>query len=360
MSSQRKTKAKKKSQKKAREQKQSERQKQKPIKNGKNVESKWSAAARAARDHAREVQRQREETEMANLPKYIKDEMADANDSGGGTYIQHGDYIMCFTKTHFFEVSRPGFESANIIHNLVPIESHKKTVYENGKPLAQEPSPVGEETSYAIDFKGKAKVVAGKNSRAVAIGLFDLPKNDKSAQVEEAVDRMCGPDQPAAFMLVKLSTFAKEVRSRPGEYITGLDWQNLSVPGPSGLNSRPLVAARAAAFKTGGGVELVRVTLAQLAEFRAAGGVTAFAAPVTDDDGVSTAPAPTPAPTVAPSAPAAAAPALPPPAPPAAPPPAIPVIDPFAGWTVHPADPNFYYRGTELKAKAELLAAVGK
>ncbi len=77
------------------------------------------------------------------------------------------------------------------------------------------------------------------------------------------------------------------------------------------------------------------------------------------------APAPVAAPVAAPAAPVAApaapvaAPAAPvaAPAAPVAPAPAAPVFPP-AGWTVHPQNPSYYYKGEEVKSEADLRASM--
>lgn len=290
---------------------------------------------------------------MANLPKEMAEEVGKARVAGGGNYVQHGDYVMMIEKWFYQKV-----QDRCIIQELMPVESRKKVVYEGPKKIEQDPNPPGSTCSVTVNFDGKGKQSAQSNSRAPVLALFGFKDGEiadaaaamtlrQVCKLDESDAELAGqPVQPAAGMLVALSTFTKEVRSRPGEYITGLNWECVSKPG-TGVNAPDMVRARLEARKIGPEAA-VKLAMEQLAAARATG--TAAAMPTVDA-----------------AAPASAAPALPQQAPPSIPQaaPAIPVIDPFAGWTPHPNNPPgavdpYFFKGQELKKKSELLAAAQK
>ncbi len=291
---------------------------------------------------------------MASLPKDMAEAIGKAKTAGGGDYIQHGDYIFLIKKWFYQRV-----QDRCIIHELLVIDSHGKIVHEGTKSVQVEPNAIGSSPGYTVNFDGKGKLSADGNARAVVLGLFGFIEGEVADQtVSATLSEVCDEaKQPASFMLIACSTYPKEISSNKGNYITGLNWSCVAKPG-TGVNAPDQVAARKAAFAQSPEA-CVRLAWQQLGK-----GEPVFNAPVAApaSNGTAHAAAP-PAAAIAPSAfsamsAPAAAPSLPPA--PAVPPPPIAVVDPFAGWTVHPQDPSFYYRGQEVKAKADLLAAAGK
>ena len=55
-------------------------------------------------------------------------------------------------------------------------------------------------------------------------------------EVSDTLGDLTSDAQPAKGMLIALVTYPKEVRSRPGNYITGLNWKCVSPPG-EGMNT---------------------------------------------------------------------------------------------------------------------------
>lgn len=273
---------------------------------------------------------------MSNVPGDVLNQVGNARVAGGGVYINHGDYVFAVKKWHFQQI-----QDRVIILELIPVEARKKKVFEGDKLVEQDPNEPGSECSSAANFDGASKQSAGSNSRAPVLALFGFKENEvPQAKVMETLDACCGPDQPAAMMLLSCSTYPKEIRSKKGEYITGLNWDCVAKPG-TGVNAPEFVAARKAAFVQGAAA-LVKLATEQLKAARASGSAPALAS--TD---AGTAPA---IPSSAPSIPIGAPAALAPP---------IVVKDPFAGWTQHPDSPDHMYRGNEYKLKSELLAAAG-
>jgi hypothetical protein len=232
-----------------------------------------------------------------------------------------------------------------IVLELVVVECRKKVVYEGKNKVEEDPNEPGSECSSVANFDGKGKLSAASNSRAPVLGLFgfkesDVPDDKVSETLIAVTDEV---RQPAKGMLIACSTFPKPVRSAPGTFITGLDWSCVAVPG-RGVNSPEAVRARLDAFSRGPD-EMVKVAIAQLADARSSGqspGLPSSEVGAAPEDGGEQ------------SASKSAIPALP--QKPAAPPP-LPKKDPFAGWTPHPDDPNFFYNAAhEVKTRDQILA----
>lgn len=302
------------------------------------------------------------EIDMASLPKEMADSVGKARTAGGGNYIQHGDYMFMVQKWFYQKV-----QDRCIITEFTVVDAVKKPVFEGTKKVDQDPNPIGNECSETVNFDGAGKQSADGNARAVVLGLFgyregDIPDSTVSATLTE----VCDDKQPARGMLIACSTFPKEKRSKPGEFITGRNWSCVDKPG-TGANAPDKVAARLAAFSRST-EEGVRVTREQLGKPAVAVVINLTTSPPvvtpptngngggSGGGGMFAVPAPAPAPVLAQ---VATAPAIPATAS-SLPPPPIAVVDPFAGWAVHPADANFYYKGQEVKSKADLLAAAGK
>lgn len=287
-----------------------------------------------------------EDLKMANLPVDMADEVGKSRVSGGGNYIQHGDYTFMVRKWFYQKI-----QDRCIILESVVVEARKKVVMENGKAMEYEPNTVGSDASNAVNFDGPGKLSAKGNSRAPVLGLFGFKENDVRDEViaktlrqvckedESEADLAGSPIQPALGMLVSCSTFAKEIKSNKGSYITGLNWDCISKPG-EGVNAPHLVKLRADALKSNNVDAAVALAAQHLAEFRAGTGMAApalaapaFAAP-------------------APVIPAVAAPSLP-----SLPSIPAPAADPLDGWLPHPQDPvNYVHKGGVAKLRTDVLA----
>lgn len=272
--------------------------------------------------------------EMAQLPDSWLQETVRAKTAGGGTWIQHGDYTFLITKFFFQKV-----QDECVIVEFLVVESKKKIVFENGKPVEQEPNAQGSECSEVINFSGPGKLSAPGNLRSVVLGLFGFKEGEVDDRtMSETLRYIINDNTPAAGMLLKCSTFAKEKRSAKGEFITGREWSCVSKPS-TGLNADAFVKARLAALAHGSD-EAVRVTLEQLRQFRT--------------DGAAQASAPSPA-IAAPAAIQVVAAPPPPPAPPI-------VVEKayLAGWTQHPQNPLYFYKGDQVKTESEIAALAGR
>lgn len=287
------------------------------------------------------------EMNMAGLPRDMAQQVGNARTTGGGNYIQHGNYIFLIKKW-FFQLS-PQKERCIIVEFLV-IDAQGKTVFEGQKAINQIPNAIASDCSEVSNWDGAGKLSAPANSRAVVLGLFGFKENEvPDDKVVETLDTCIGDGQPAAGMLIACSTFSKEKRTKPGEYITGRNWDCVARPG-TGVNAPDQVAARMNLLRTSP-VKCVQLARQQLglAAFDEKAVETTTAAPSSNGGGMF---ASTPAPQqaaftgfAAPTAPEA--PAVP--AVPAAP-------DPFAGWTKHPTTDGYWYRGQVVKSEADLLA----
>lgn len=295
-----------------------------------------------------------EKYNLANLPKELADEVGKARTTGGGNYIVHGLYTMMIKKW-FYQKSPTGDRC--IILEMVPVESAKKVVYHGQEKVEQEPNAVGSECSTVANFDGAGKQSAPGNSRAPVLGLFGFKENEvPDAKVSETLDYCVSDVQPAAGMLLTCSTFPKEIRSRKGEYITGLTWECINRPG-EGVNHPTMVKARIEALAAGPEAA-AKVAITHLQMTR--GTTTTATATSIPGSPTTTAPA-----VVAPAVTTTTtmiAPSLPPSIPTTTAPP-IQVIDPFAGWEPHPDEKGkpeptwFWNRGTNtVKSRADLLA----
>lgn len=275
------------------------------------------------------------DAQMANLPPEMAEQVGKARTAGGGSYIQHGDYVMMVKKWFYQKI-----QDRCIILELVPVESRKKIVYEGQKAVEQDPNAPGSECSDTANFDGEGKLSAPGNSRAPVLALFGFKEGEVSDQiVSNTLDEMVGPANPGAGMLITCSTFPKEIRSKKGSYITGRNYDHVAKPG-QGVNSPEAVKARLDAFRISP-EKLIEVVTKQLADARAAG-----AAPHL----VSTPSQPT------------GGPAAPPPPGPPPPPPAQAAVDPIqaakaAGWVDHPTAPGYMMRGEGDKYEAKLKTA---
>ena len=270
--------------------------------------------------------------EMANLPPNIAKQVADARVTGGGTYIEHGDYDLMVTKWDYQEL-----QNKVMIHEFLVINAKAKQVKEGEKVYMSEPNPVDSACSYVVDFDGAGKLSAPGNVRAVVLGLFGFKENDVSGDVVQKTLSDC-VDGKANGMILRCSTFPKEIKSKRGEFITGMNWDCYATPG-QGANRLDLAAERMRVLKEKG------------AEAAAALARQHMGSPSTEAPSVPAAvPAPVPAP-----APSVAAPPPPPsvPAPPA-------VEKPWlVGWTIHPQDSRYYYKGTDVKTEEDIRRAAG-
>jgi hypothetical protein len=271
---------------------------------------------------------------MGNLPQDMREEVGKARVAGGGNYIQHGDYIA-MVKKWFYQKT----QDRCIILECTVIQAHAKTVYHGQEAINQTPNAPGSDFSDVANFDGDGKLSAPSNSRAPVLGLFGFKEGEvPDAKVGETLDYCLGDNQPAAGMLVKLTTYPKEIRSRKGSFITGRTWECVNKPG-EGLNRPEFVKARLDAFKSSPekGVE---VALSQFSSADATTNTT-FAAPPAAPTGFT---APTP------------------PAPPTF---AAPTAEKsyLVGWTPNPQDPKWFYRlggNGQVEQKLETDLAAGR
>jgi len=277
------------------------------------------------------------ETEMANLPADMSQEVGKARTAGGGSFIQHGDYVWMIKRWFYQKI-----QDRCIILEVIAIEARKKVVYEGDKKVEDEPNEVGSEASDVANFDGDGKLSAPGNARAPVLALFGFVEGSvKDDLVSGTLDEVVGEKQPAAGMLIGCSTFPKEIRSRKGTYIVGRNWTHIAKPG-QGVNAADNVRARLEALKTGPQA-LIKLATEQLAKARSQG-----TAPALVDASAST---------IA-TAPPASAPEIPVvPGLPEIPPAGITREKLFAdGWKTHPSDASYMYRGKEIKLEKDLLA----
>lgn len=274
---------------------------------------------------------------MAQLPRDMAEEAGKARVSGGGNYLQHGDYVMMVDKWFYQKI-----QDRCVILNMMPIESKKKAVYEGQKLVEEEPNAPGSTCSDTANYDGEGKLSAPSNARAPVLGLFGLKENEVAdGKVTDTLVYVCADPTPARGMLLAVSTFPKEIRSNKGNYITGRTYSCVSKPN-EGVNRADLVKARCDAWAQSPEAALA-LALEHLATHRAAqaGGV---AIPVATSSANGAAahggePAIPSEPTI-PSEPAISS-------------------TPWyitEGWKQHSKDPKVFWKGSEFKTVAELQA----
>lgn len=249
---------------------------------------------------------------MAFLPEGMADDIANADVFARGERARDGEYVFLHIATSY-EKTRKG--PALIIEHEV-IEA-KKTIAD------VEPNPVGSKVTYFMPDYGDAAVMLQPNMKNYVCGLagHDSKSVDKGI-IKELIKKVGGPEQIGRGMLIKATTFHTEKRS-DGEDFMGFNWY--PVPGQN-VPTAPDVLRRRAELD------------AKKAGQRPANGSTQAAAGA-------------PAIPAAPALPTGGAPSLP------------GAVDPlqalFAqGWAVHPGDPNFLWKGSEVKKKDDLIAAM--
>lgn len=301
---------------------------------------------------------------MAGLPKDMAEEVGKSSSTGGGNYIRHGNFTFMIKK--WFFLLSPTKERC-IIVELFVIDSVAKTVYHDQVAINEVPNAIGSDCSEVANFDGKGKQSAPGNARAVVLGLFGLVEGSVTPElVQSTLDHVCNDNSPAAGMLIRCSTFPKEKRQTPGEWITGRNWECVADPrDPNGINGAAAIASRLNAFKTNPasavnvarqqlGLAPVAVTVQAPAPQAAAPAVNS-AAPAANLFAV-----PTPA-ASAPQLPAQGFSPPPLPAPAAAAPPPFtppPAADPLAGWTAYPGQPGYFFKGQDVKSEAQIRGSI--
>lgn len=194
-----------------------------------------------------EDEEQGEDT-MGQMPESVRKRIAKSRANAGGTNIRHGEYILMYWKSSYDRMN-----SGNChINEFVVVQAKKIVVVEGETQKEVEPNQVGTMCSYVINYDGKGKLSADGNSKAIILGMFGLeekPDDEKQiAELDQALADLTADSQPAKGMLIKLTTYAKEVRSRPGNFITGMKWACVDRPG-TGENTVEKAAARVAQFQ---------------------------------------------------------------------------------------------------------------
>lgn len=250
---------------------------------------------------------------MAFLPDGMADDIASADVFQRGERARDGEYTFVHVGTSY-EKTKKGM--ALIIEHEV-VES-KKIVADI------EPLPVGSRTSYFMPEYGDAAVMLKPNMKAYVCGLAGHdPKTVDKALVSALIKEVGGPNQIGRGMLIKGITFHTDKKS-DGEDFMGFNWY--PVAGENTPTAAGVIKRRA-----------------ELDAKKAAGQPSQRA--------------------TTPATPTATAPAIPgAPSLPTSAPPALPTAgDPLQalfsqGWALHPGDPTYLWRGSEIKKKDDLLA----
>lgn len=177
---------------------------------------------------------------MGKMPKEVRDRIAKARATAGGNNIRHGEYVLMIMRSTYEKMN-----SGQCHINEFAVHSAKKvSVAEGDRQVDVEPNPLGSSCSYVINYDGKGKLSADGNSKALVLGLFGMKEGEMDdALVADTLGDFTDDKQPAKGMLVKCTTYPKEVRSNPGKFITGLNWECVAKPG-EGLNSPEECAKR--------------------------------------------------------------------------------------------------------------------
>lgn len=181
---------------------------------------------------------------MGKMPKEVRDRIAKARATAGGINIRHGEYILMILRSTYEKMNSGQCH----INEFVVHESKKILVVEGEKTIDVEPNQPGSSCSYVINYDGKGKLSADGNSKAIVLGLFGMKEGEvDDALVSDTLGDFTDDAQPAKGMLVKCTTYPKEVRSKPGKFITGLNWECVAKPG-EGVNSPEECAKRIEAY----------------------------------------------------------------------------------------------------------------
>lgn len=182
---------------------------------------------------------------MGQMPVDVRNRIAKAKASGGGNNIRHGEYVLMLIKSSYDRMHSGQCH----INEFVVMDAKKISVMEGEKTLDVTPNSVGSQCSVVINYDGKGKLSADANSKAIVLGLFGLKEDDVSDElVSDTLGDLTHDKQPARGMLIKCLTYPKEVRSRPGNYITGLKWECVDKPG-EGLNAPAAITERLEAYE---------------------------------------------------------------------------------------------------------------
>lgn len=187
------------------------------------------------------------EENMGQMPEIVRQRIAKSRANAGGNNIRYGEYVLMYWKSSYDRMN-----SGNChINEYVVVQAKKIVVVEGDKQKEVEPNQVGTMCSYVINYDGKGKLSADGNSKSIVLGLFGMEEKPDDAQqiaeLDQALADLTSDAQPAKGMLLKLETYPKEVRSRPGNYITGMKWSCVDRPG-TGENTVEKAAARIAEF----------------------------------------------------------------------------------------------------------------
>lgn len=182
---------------------------------------------------------------MGQMPQEVRDRIAKARATAGGNNIKHGKYVLMLMKSTYEKMNSGWCH----INEFVVVEAQKIAVQEGDKKLDIEPNSVGSTCSSVINYDGKGKLSADGNSKALVLGLFGMKEGEvPDAKVSETLGDLTHDRQPAKGMLIGCETYPKEVRSRPGNYITGINWFCIARPG-EGLNAPDKIGERLRAFE---------------------------------------------------------------------------------------------------------------
>ncbi len=177
---------------------------------------------------------------MGKMPKEVRDRISKAKATAGGTNISHGKHILMLMKSTYERMNSGQCH----INEFVVFESEGMRVTEGEKSYDVAAMTKGASCSYVINYDGKGKLSADGNSKALVLGLFGEKEGEiPDDKVSETLGDLTDDAQPAKGMLVRVETYPKEVRSKPGKYITGLNWSCVDKPG-EGLNAPDEVTKR--------------------------------------------------------------------------------------------------------------------
>lgn len=184
------------------------------------------------------------EDDMGQMPQAVRDRIAKSRATAGGNNIKHGEYLLMFWKSTYEKMNSGHCH----INEFITWTSKKVLVQEGDNVREVEPNQPMSPCSYVINYDGKGKQSADGNSKALVLGLFGLREDEVADElVAETLGNLTDDTQPAKGMLIKLTTYPKEIRSRPGNFITGMRWECVDKPG-TGENSPEKVAERLAHY----------------------------------------------------------------------------------------------------------------
>lgn len=257
---------------------------------------------------------------MAWLPPQMAGEVANSKALRQYQRFVPGEYILLIKNVEYEEVTtQKGVKEHAIVCRQVCVDSKP---HPKGQPPNITPNAVGEQVDYFIPDWGDAKVYTKPKLKSWVLGLIGRDeKGVDASKLAETIGLIGGERQLARGMYIRTIVTASVKQNEDGESYMNHEW--LPVAGENDPTAPSVIARRK---------EIESNTDAGVAA--AAASATAGNVPALPGNGI-------------PALPGGGIPSL-------------PAANPMDGWSPHPSDPSFFYRGDKTKKgvykQAEIVA----